>query len=140
MLSKEDLGKYLKELRNNRHLSLREVDNITGISYSHLNMIENGKRNVTPALLRVLSNLYRVDYLDLYEKAGISTILVAGSSGAFFHIADTIIQMDCYKAIDITASTKVLCKENPLPKTSATEFHQPDSYRIMSTPDFQTKT
>lgn len=48
--------------------------------------------------------------------------------------------MDCYKAIDITASTKVLCKENPLPKTSATEFHQPDSYRIMSTPDFQTKT
>ena len=33
-------------------------------------MIENGKRNVTPALLRNLANLYNVDYLDLYEKAG----------------------------------------------------------------------
>ncbi len=70
MLSKEDLGKYLKKLRNNKYLSLREVNHITDISYSHLNMIENGKRNVTPALLRVLADLYCVDYLDLYEKAG----------------------------------------------------------------------
>ena len=43
---------------------------------------------------------------DLYEKVGISTILVAGSSGAFFHIADTIIQMDNYHPVDITAVTK----------------------------------
>ena len=35
-------------------------------------------------------------------KAGISTILVAGSSGAFFHIADTVIQMDSYHPLDIT--------------------------------------
>lgn len=70
MLSKEDLGKYLKKLRNDKYLSLREVNHITDISYSHLNMIENGKRNVTPALLRVLADLYCVDYLDLYEKAG----------------------------------------------------------------------
>ena len=70
MLSKEELGKYLKKLRNDKFLSLREVNHITDISYSHLNMIENGKRNVTPALLRVLADLYCVDYLDLYEKAG----------------------------------------------------------------------
>lgn len=70
MLSKVDLGKYLKKLRNAKHLSLREVYHITDISFSHLNMIENGKRNVTPALLRVLADLYCVNYLDLYEKAG----------------------------------------------------------------------
>lgn len=70
MLSKEDLGKYLKQLREVKNLSLREVDKLTNISYTHLNMIENGKRNVTPALLRNLSQLYNVDYLDLYEKAG----------------------------------------------------------------------
>ena len=70
MLSKEQLGNYLKKIRNERDLSLREVYNITNISYSHLNMIENGKRNVTPALLRELANLYHIDYLDLYEKAG----------------------------------------------------------------------
>lgn len=70
MLSKVDLGKYLKKLRNDNYLSLREVNHLTDISYSHLNMIENGKRNVTPALLRVLADLYCVNYLDLYEKAG----------------------------------------------------------------------
>lgn len=70
MLSKEELGSYLKNIRNNKDLSLREVNKLTDISYTHLNMIENGKRNVTPALLRNLANLYNVDYLDLYEKAG----------------------------------------------------------------------
>ncbi len=70
MLSKEDLGKYLKKLRDDKNLSLREVNKLTDISYTHLNMIENGKRNVTPALLRNLANLYNVNYLDLYEKAG----------------------------------------------------------------------
>lgn len=45
---------------------------------------------------------------DLYEKAGVSTILVAGSSGAFFYIADTILQMDCYQPLDITARVKAL--------------------------------
>ena len=33
-------------------------------------MIEHGKRKVTPALLRNLANLYKLDYIDLYEKAG----------------------------------------------------------------------
>lgn len=70
MLSKEELGKYLKQLREIKGLSLREVDRLSNISYTHLNMIENGKRNVTPALLRNLAQLYNVDYLDLYEKAG----------------------------------------------------------------------
>lgn len=70
MLSKEQLGIYLKSIRDERNISLREVDKKTGISYTHLNMIENGKRNVTPALLRNLANLYNIDYLDLYEKAG----------------------------------------------------------------------
>ena len=70
MLSKEDLGKYLRQLRELKGLSLREVDRLSDISYTHLNMIENGKRNVTPALLRNLAQLYNVNYLDLYEKAG----------------------------------------------------------------------
>ena len=70
MLLKEDLGIYLKQLRQSKGLSLREVNKLTNISYTHLNMIENGKRNVTPALLRNLAQLYSVNYIDLYEKAG----------------------------------------------------------------------
>lgn len=68
---------------------------------------------------------------DLYEKAGISTILVAGSSGAFFHIADTVIQMDNYHPVDITAVTKKLCQEYPLSDIEAPTFRLPESHRIM---------
>lgn len=70
MLSKEELGRYLNKIRTDREISLREVYKKTGITFSHLSMIENGKRNVTPALLKNLAKLYNVDYIDLYEKAG----------------------------------------------------------------------
>lgn len=43
---------------------------------------------------------------ELYEEYGISTVIVAGSSGAYFHIADTIIQMDRYVPKDITIYAK----------------------------------
>ena len=43
---------------------------------------------------------------ELYDGYGISTILVAGSSGAYFHIADHIIQMDRYEPRDITDFAK----------------------------------
>ena len=69
---------------------------------------------------------------DLYQKAGISTILVAGSSGAFFHIADTVIQMDSYYPLDITHMVKTLCSQYPLPETSVPGFHFPKSCRIMT--------
>ena len=42
----------------------------------------------------------------LYRDQGISTILVAGSSGAYFHVADRIIQMDRYLPRDITVRAK----------------------------------
>ena len=48
-------------------------------------LIAPDKEPITPFLERVR---------DLYTQTGISTVLVAGSSGAFFHIADTVIQMD----------------------------------------------
>ena len=70
MLSQKELGEYLANIRKEKGISLREVNKLKDISYSHLSMIEHGKRNVTPALLRNLANLYNVDYLDLYEKAG----------------------------------------------------------------------
>ena len=42
----------------------------------------------------------------LYETCGISSIIVAGSSGSYFHIADAILQMDRYVPRDITAFAK----------------------------------
>ena len=51
MLSQEQLGLYLAKIRKEKGISLREVNKLKDISYSHLSMIEHGKRNVTPALL-----------------------------------------------------------------------------------------
>ncbi|HAG68656.1 MAG TPA: isopentenyl-diphosphate delta-isomerase [Lachnospiraceae bacterium] len=57
-----------------------------------------------------------IDNIRPLAEKGISTILVAGSFGAYFHLADTIIQMDCYKAVDITERAKEAAREYPLPE------------------------
>ena len=51
---------------------------------------------------------------ELYDRHGISTVIVAGSSGAYFHIADHIIQMDRYIPRDITARAKEEAQAYPL--------------------------
>ena len=85
-------------------------------------VVSPDKEPITPFLSRAR---------DLYEQAGISTILVAGSSGAFFHIADTVIQMDRYKPVDITKKAKALCKEFPISEEKPHPFALPHSHRIM---------
>ena len=60
-------------------------------------VVSRDKEPITPFISRIR---------DLYERAGVSTILVAGSSGAFFHVADTVIQMDRYEPLEITAQAK----------------------------------
>lgn len=52
----------------------------------------------------------------LYERYGVSTVLVAGSSGAFFEKSDTIIQMDQYLPRDITEFAK---KEAAMAKSAS---------------------
>ena len=48
---------------------------------------------------------------QLYEELGISTILVAGSSGSYFYKADCVIQMKNYKPYDITEAAKATAEE-----------------------------
>ena len=60
-------------------------------------VVSGDKEPITPFISRIR---------DLYEKAGVSTILVAGSSGAFFHVADTVVQMDKYIPVEITEKAK----------------------------------
>ena len=60
-------------------------------------VIAPGEEPITPFIDRVRG---------MYEDLGVSSIIVAGSSGAFFHMADTIIQMKEYVPIDITKRAK----------------------------------
>ncbi len=62
---------------------------------------------------------------DLYDRAGISTVLVAGSSGAFFHVADTVIQMDAYRPLDVREKVARFLPEYPLPAFEADAFALP---------------
>lgn len=55
---------------------------------------------------------------ELYESFGISTILVAGSCGAYFHKADSIIQMKDYSPLDITLRAKKIADRFPIKKES----------------------
>lgn len=66
-------------------------------------VVARDKEPITPFVERVR---------DLYERAGVSTVLVAGSSGAFFAVADRVIQMDCYRAFDITERVRKVCAEH----------------------------
>ena len=65
----------------------------------------------------------------LYEKRGISCVIVAGSSGAYFHIADQIVQMDNYVPQEITALAKEEAAKYPVLLLPDTEPAGPDYRR-----------
>ena len=66
---------------------------------------------------------------ELYDDYGISTVIVAGSSGAYFHIADTIIQMDRYVPKDITAYAKKAAESYPAVSGPEAPAKKPDFQR-----------
>lgn len=70
MLTNKELGNYLEKIRRQKGLTLRQVDYMSDVSFSHLSMIEKGKRKALPLTLKDLAEVYNIDYIDLLEKAG----------------------------------------------------------------------
>lgn len=66
---------------------------------------------------------------ELSGNRGISTILVAGSSGSYFHKADHIIQMDHYLPKDITDFAKKEAADFPLPEEPVSPAAEPSYAR-----------
>lgn len=62
-------------------------------------LVSDEKEPITPFIRKIRS---------LYDDLGISTVLVAGSSGDYLSVADTVLQMDCYETKDVTARAKEL--------------------------------
>ncbi|WP_035281572.1 ABC-ATPase domain-containing protein [Brevibacterium album] len=48
----------------------------------------------------------------LYEERGVSTVLVAGGSGAFFEVADHVIALHEYVPADVTAQAHAIAEES----------------------------
>lgn len=68
---------------------------------------------------------------ELFENYGVSTILVAGSSGSYFHKADCIIQMDHYLPKDITDFAKQEAASFPLAEEPASVSEKPSYIRTV---------
>ncbi len=66
----KEMGEYLKNLREQKGLSTREVYDLSKVSNSYLSLVENGHRRASAVVLKKLAPVYGVDYLDLYVKAG----------------------------------------------------------------------
>jgi len=68
--SPEQLGNYLRELRNRKRLTLREVEEQSGASGSYLSQVEQGKRHPSAELLRKIAPTYGASVKELLSMAG----------------------------------------------------------------------
>ena len=68
----------------------------------------------------------------IYSSCGISCVLAAGSSGAFFGVADTVIQMDSYVPYDITDRARSEYEKAGYRPPDDTEGQEPDFNRVIA--------
>lgn len=68
---------------------------------------------------------------ELHDEHGISTILVAGSSGSYFHKADCIVQMNRYEPVDITEFAKKEAAAFPILSEHIAVAEEPAFSRIV---------
>ncbi len=70
------LGQYLASIRNDRKLTLRQVEEATNkqVSNAYLSQIETNKiQKPSPNVLNALAELYAISFEGLMEKAGYLT-------------------------------------------------------------------
>lgn len=70
---KVTLGQYLASIRNDRKMSLRQVEEASGkeVSNAYLSQLENGKiLQPSPTILNKLAEIYKIDYVTLMDLAG----------------------------------------------------------------------
>lgn len=87
-------------------------------------LIAADKEPITPFVDRVR---------PLLTECGVSTVLVAGGSGAFFDVADHVIALDEYVAVDVTNRAHDIAGTSPATdnaQTQASVFEQEAAERI----------
>ena len=83
------LGDKLRELRNSKRKTLRDVNEDLGINYSNLAQIERGEHNCNADTLRMLAQYYGVttDYLlGKTDNPNAQIVSVADSDGSITKI------------------------------------------------------
>ena len=134
-ITKTDISLFINNLPNGKNTVNFYTENASGSTSQAANIIEgieSGTKlflidedtSATNFMIRdsIMQQLISRDkepitpFIDvaksLYNKKNISTVLVAGSSGDFFDIADLVIQMDNYEPFEVTKKAKALSKGN----------------------------
>lgn len=78
------LGQYLAAIRDDRRLTLRQVEEATKkqVSNAYLSQIENGYiQKPSPNILHALAELYAISFEGLMDKAGYLTTTRARGDG-----------------------------------------------------------
>lgn len=132
-ITKTDISLFINNLPNGKDTKSFYTENASGSTSQAANIIEGIESGTKLFLIdedtsatnfmirdRRMQQLVAKDkepitpFIDvaksLYKEKGISTILVAGSSGDFFDIADLVIQMDNYEPFEVTEKAKGLSK------------------------------
>lgn len=132
-ITNTDISLFINNLPNGKNTKKFSSDNASGSTSQAANIIEGIEADTKVFLIdedtSATNFMIRDDVMQklvsrekepitpfieiaksLYDKLGISTILVVGSSGDYFDIADTVIQMDSYEPKDVTSEAKTLSK------------------------------
>ena len=135
-IKKTDISMFINDLPNGKDTRGFYTEDASGSTSQAANVIESMEAGVSVMLIdedtsatnfmirdELMQRVIHRDMepitpfidriLELYQIYGISTVIVAGSSGAYFHIADTIIQMDRYEPKEITKLAKETAKDFP---------------------------
>ncbi|PML55268.1 ABC-ATPase domain-containing protein [Vibrio lentus] len=75
-------------------------------------LVSKGAEPITPLVDRIG---------QLREEMGISTIVVMGGSGDYLDVADTVIQMHDYQAVDVTEKAQEVIAQHPTQRTNECE-------------------
>lgn len=67
-------------------------------------LVDKSREPITPFIDRVR---------DLWENMGISSVIVVGGSGDYLDVADTVIMMQAYRPVDVTAQARKVAGEIP---------------------------
>lgn len=67
----DSFGDYIKQLRLDNKLTLRDLERLSGVSNAYLSQVETGKRAIpSPDILKKIHQPLNISYENLMEKAG----------------------------------------------------------------------
>ena len=153
-IQKTDISMFIKNLPNKKNTEAFYTEDASGSTSQAANTIEaieagakvflmDEDTSATNFMIRdelmqkvvtrdmepIIPFIDRVE--ELYSEYGISTILVAGSSGSYFYKADHIIQMKEYVPIEITEPAKNEAANFKIPLPDIDKSSKPSFNRVV---------